>query len=276
MKEENIPLVSVVVPCYNHEKYVKETIESIVNQTYKNIELIVIDDGSKDNSVKVIQELADKYGFIFIHRENKGLCATLNEGIMLSKGKYLCVCASDDIYILNKIEKQVAFMEQNSDYAMSYGKIIEFDENTEIKIEIKNPRSGFIFDSLLFGNFIPAVSQITRKEIFEDIGVFDENLYIEDWDMWLRIAEKYKIGFIDEYLAYYRIHETNISKNFYQIIQAEEKILRKYEKNKYFRKALNKRKASWFLRLLKNKRIEFFKFLPNIIRYLFIDAYTIK
>ena len=276
MKEENIPLVSVVVPCYNHEKYVKETIESIVNQTYKNIELIVIDDGSKDNSVKVIQELADKYGFIFIHRENKGLCATLNEGIMLSKGKYLCTCASDDIYILNKIEKQVAFMEQNSDYAMSYGKIIEFDENTEIKIEIKNPRSGFIFDSLLFGNFIPAVSQITRKEIFEDIGVFDENLYIEDWDMWLRIAEKYKIGFIDEYLAYYRIHETNISKNFYQIIQAEEKILRKYEKNKYFRKALNKRKASWFLRLLKNKRIEFFKFLPNIIRYLFIDAYTIK
>ena len=88
MKEENIPLVSVVVPCYNHEKYVKETIESIVNQTYKNIELIVIDDGSKDNSVKVIQELADKYGFTFIHRPNKGLSATLNEGIRLSKGKY--------------------------------------------------------------------------------------------------------------------------------------------------------------------------------------------
>lgn len=94
--------------------------------------------------------------------------------------------------------------------------------------------------------------------------------------MWLRIANKHQIGFVNHYLAYYRSHETNISKNFYQISQAEEKILRKYEINKYFEKALNKRKASWFLRLLKNRSLEFLKFLPNIIRYLFIDIYKIK
>ncbi len=127
IEENNLPLVSVVVPCYNHEKYVKETIESIINQTYKNIELIVIDDGSKDNSVQVIQEMADKHGFTFVHRPNKGLSATLNEGIRLSKGKYFCAIASDDILMLEKIEKQVTFMEANPEYGMCYGKILYFE-----------------------------------------------------------------------------------------------------------------------------------------------------
>ena len=107
-----LPLVSVIVPCYNHEKYVEETIESIVNQTYENIELIVIDDGSKDASPQIIEELSKKYNFKFIHRSNKGLSATLNEGIRLSQGKYISVCASDDKLKLDKIEKQVKFMEE--------------------------------------------------------------------------------------------------------------------------------------------------------------------
>ena len=105
MQNNEKPLVSVVIPCYNHEKFVQDCIQSVIDQTYENIELIIIDDGSKDNSVKVIQELADKYGFTFIHRPNKGLSATLNEGIRLSKGKYFSAIASDDILFLEKIEK---------------------------------------------------------------------------------------------------------------------------------------------------------------------------
>lgn len=134
MKKKDSPLVSIVVPCYNHANYVRETIESIVNQTYKNIELVVIDDGSTDNSVEIIQKLAKNYNFTFIYRPNKGLSATLNEGMNLSKGKYFCACAcaSDDLYIIDKIEKKVKFMEENPQYGMSYGKIIRFNATKKI------------------------------------------------------------------------------------------------------------------------------------------------
>jgi alpha-1,3-rhamnosyltransferase len=261
MEEKSLPLVSVVVPCYNHEKYVKETIESIINQTYKNIELIVIDDGSKDNSIQVIQELADKYVFTFIHRPNKGLSATLNDGIRLSKGKYFCACASDDIYILNKIEKQVEFMEANPDYGMCYGKIIEFDKTGYKKErEIKNAKSGWIFDDLILQNFIPAVTQMTKKRILIDVGLFDEELYIEDWDMWLIISEKFQIGFLDEYLAYYRNHNTNISSNALKMYEAKQIIIYKWRiKNNYSLalKIINMKYFRDISRLHKRKSIVF-------------------
>lgn len=275
-KKEKFPLVSIIIPSYNHEKYIKETIESIVNQTYKNIELIVIDDGSKDNSVRIIQELSNKYGFIFLHRPNKGLSGTLNEGIKLSKGKYFAGCASDDIYALDKIEKQVSFMENNPDYGMCYGKVIKFDENTKTKIEIKNPKSGFVFDALLFGTFIPAVTQFIRKDVFNDIGLFDEKLYIEDWDMWLRIAKKYKIGYVNEYLAYYRQHETNISNKISEMFESEKQILEKYKDSIFFKEAINKKKFIYFLVLLKQNKKEALKFLPFAIKYFLTDSTILK
>lgn len=226
--ENKEPLVSVVVPCYNHEKYVKDTIESILNQTYKNIELIVIDDGSKDNSVYIIQKLADKYNFTFINRPNKGLSATLNEGIKLAKGKYFCVCASDDKYLFDKIEKQVRFMENHLKYEMCYAKVIQFNDKESKEIEIKNPPIGFIFDDLINRCFIPAVTVMIRIDIFKKIGLFDENLYIEDWDMWLRIANKYQIGYIDEYLAYYRRHDNNSSLDTLKMYNSTIAILKKW------------------------------------------------
>lgn len=277
IEEKELPLVSVVVPCYNHEKYVKETIESIVNQTYKNIELIVIDDGSKDNSVSLIQELADKYGFTFIHRPNKGLSATLNEGIKLSKGKYFCACASDDMYMLDKIEKQVEFMESNPEYGMCYGKIIEFDETGYKKErEIKNAKSGWIFDWLLIGCFIPAPATLLKKSIFEDIDYFDESLWIEDWDMWLRISSKFQIGFINEFLAYYRRHETNISKQSFKMYKSELKILSKYKKHSNYTNIMKDRKIYWFLLLSKDFKKESLKYLYHSMKYFFVDLRVVK
>lgn len=278
MEEKNLPLVSVVVPCYNHEKYVKETIESIINQTYKNIELIVIDDGSKDNSAMVIQELADRYGFTFIHRPNKGLSATLNEGIKLSKGKYFCACASDDMYMLDKIEKQVQFMESNPEYGMCYGKIIEFDETGYKKQrEIKNAKSGWIFEDLLMFNFVmPAVTTMIKKEIYETIGLFDETLFIEDYDMWLRIANKYQIGFINEFLAYYRKHETNMCKQTFKMYQAQQKILSKWSNCSTINSAKKYWYVNWFNRLARNNKIEALKYLIFSLKYIVIDIRVLK
>jgi alpha-1,3-rhamnosyltransferase len=278
IEENNLPLVSVVVPCYNHEKYVKETIESIINQTYKNIELIVIDDGSKDNSVSVIQELADKYGFTFIHRPNKGLSATLNEGIKLSKGKYFSAIASDDILMLEKIEKQVEFMESNPEYGMCYGKIVYFEDSIKNTSEYSNSnKQGWVFDDLLnYGCFIPAPSTFMRKEVFESVGGFDKNLWIEDWDMWLRISQKYQVGYIDEYLAYYRKHDTNISSQSLKMYKAEKQILEKYKDYENFDNVIKNKKIVWFSLLSRKYKKEAMKYFMHSIKYLLVDIRVLK
>lgn len=241
--ENNTPLVSVVVPSYNHEKYVTETIESIINQTYKNIELIVIDDGSKDKSVEVIKNLIPACEkrftrFEFRCRENKGLSATLNEGIKLSKGKYFCACASDDMYMPDKIEKQVEFMEANPEYGMCHSDVIIKDGIQTIEYKRKTNKE-LIFEDLLLGNAIFALSVMIRNDVFSVVGMFDESLYVEDWDMWLRISNKgYKIGFIEDHLGVYRRHETNISRNLEKMEEAVEQILDKWKTHPLYKKAL--------------------------------------
>lgn len=265
------PLVSVIVPCYNHEKYVEETIESIVNQTYKNIELIVIDDGSKDASPQIIHKLSKKYNFKFIHRPNRGLSATLNECIELSKGKYVSVCASDDKLKLDKVEKQVKFMENNLHYGMCYGKVILFEDNgNETPLEIKHSRGGWIFDDLIVNQFhIPAVSNMIRKSVFQDVGVFDENLWVEDWDMWLRIANKYQIGYLDEYLAYYRQHETNISKQGWKMYEAKVSALKKWKELDNYDQIMKIWQLKWFRALSRDYKSEAKKYLPVALKNIF-------
>ena len=278
MEIKEMPLVSVVVPCYNHEKYVKKTIESIINQTYKNIELIVIDDGSKDNSVQVIQEMADKHGFTFVHRPNKGLSATLNEGIRLSKGKYFCAIASDDILMLEKIEKQVTFMEANPEYGMCYGKIVYFEDTIEKTSEYPNSnKEGWVFDDLLnYGCFIPAPSTFIKKEVFKSVGGYDESLWIEDWDMWLRISKKYKIGFINEYFAFYRRHDSNISSQVIKMYEAEKQILEKYKDYENFDNVIKNKKIVWFSLLSRKYKKEAMKYFIHSIKYLLVDIRVLK
>ena len=104
---EIFPLVSVIIPCYNHQNYVEKSLKSVFDQTYKNIEIIVIDDGSKDNSVNILKELQKNNHFILECQENMGVCKTLNKAISMSKGKYIAILASDDYWDLPKIEKQV-------------------------------------------------------------------------------------------------------------------------------------------------------------------------
>lgn len=204
------PLVSIIVPSYNHVHYIEKCILSILNQSYRNFELTVIDDGSNDGSPELLATLALKYGFRAIFQENRGVAHTLNRGIKeFSKGSYISFCASDDYWCENKLKIQVQFLESHPKIPMCYGKnyvVDEIDNSLPKRTTARNYglRGGWIFDDLLLCRFHPPVNYMFRKCVFDEVGLYREGIYTEDFYMNLRIARKYKIGYIDEYLAYYR------------------------------------------------------------------------
>lgn len=260
IEKKDLPLVSVFVACYNHEKYVKETIESIINQTYKNIELIVIDDGSKDNSPKVIQELAEKYGFTFIHRPNKGLSATLNEGIKLSNGKYFCACASDDIYMFDKIEKQVEFMENT--FECNIAGVCGYVDLIKKGKVIKSSKKKYIMEKYTFQDilkhkfYLPAPTSFFRTDILINVGGFDEDTSLEDWAIYLKLSYNgFSLIRLPHLMTYYRQHESNYSNDIKNMDSARKKLLSKYKMSDGFK--------------LANKRLEFITAIHYLKRYNF-------
>ena len=218
-----LPLVSVIAVCYNHANYVVETLDSIKNQTYPNIELIIMDDCSIDNSVEVIQEWMDKnkYQCQFIaHKENQGLCKTLNEALKKCTGKYFQTLACDDIVLKEKIKKQVyLFNELNDDYAVVYSDALLMDDSSQILyghfIQRHKPKmlkvpTGNVYNELILSNYIPAMSVLIRINLVKKIGGFDEQLSYEDYDLWLRLSKEYKFYFSDYPSCQYRIHGSNL------------------------------------------------------------------
>lgn len=214
-KEFKSPLVSIITPCYNHEKYLEEYFKSIINQKYKNIELILIDDASNDKSKEIIKNwdirLKNRFcNYIYIdQKENKGVITNCNLGIKLAKGKYICLFASDDIMLSNNISEKIDFLEANDDYGFVYSntKIIKNNE-VQKKLMLKNnmPKDYILNDLLLKGNFIPALTVVIRKEALNVVGGYEEKYIAEDYQMWLKLSEKYKVGYIKKSLTIYRMH----------------------------------------------------------------------
>lgn len=230
----NMPLVSVVIPCYNHEKYVQDCIQSVIDQTYQNIELIIIDDGSRDRSVSEIRNLIYKCKerfarFEFIHRENMGLSATLNEALNWCQGKYFSVIASDDLILPNKIGIQVDFLEKNLNSVAVCGGVYLLSESHNIKKRVLNNSKSFNFSDILHHNHeIPAPTVLSRLQQVREIG-YPCHLAIEDWYMWLKLTEMGKeITYLNEIFAYYRQHPTNISKSSYFIHEERLKVLSQF------------------------------------------------
>lgn len=236
------PKVTVIVPCYNHEKFVASTVESVVNQTYKNIELIVINDGSTDNSFEVLTNLRKRYEFKLIDQPNKGLMKTLNESLQnLPLGKYVCLLASDDYWPLDKIEIQVAYMERNPDCYLCFGGHTEVDQNSAALqyIQYFPPRTN-VLNELLLTNYISAPTVMLRESVFSHVGYYDLNYRLEDWYMWLKVASKFPhLGFLDRNLAYYRIHSDNYHKNNLAVKSESLKILNDYSLLPVYQKAVS-------------------------------------
>lgn len=214
------PLISVIVPCYNHEKYVGKSILSVIEQPYKNIELIVIDDGSQDNTAKIVKQLAEKHGFYSeIHKVNQGICRTLNKAIALSKGKYVKFLASDDFIHDQSITEFVNHMESNPDVDVCFGDLIKIDEDGNQVDFLKSGISNSFKKKYLVDNIVdvsgdiaiqssPIIgpSYVIKKSILDEFGPFDESQIVEDWDLFLfLVCHSKKISYIPAVAGFYRI-----------------------------------------------------------------------
>ena len=225
-------LISVVIPCYNHERYVSKAIVSVMQQSYENIELIVIDDGSKDSSPSIISELDQDNKFLFIQQSNSGICKTLNNGIRNhANGQWIAILASDDYWHLDKLSLQMERLkDSNSEFC--YSKALEFSEEKdfkEIRIFPNKIIEGNMLNKVFISQHIPAGSILFSRKLYDRIGGFDEGLREEDWDFVIRSAANTSICGVDQPLLYYRSHETNFMKvvNRKIIFQQKAKILAK-------------------------------------------------
>lgn len=268
-------LVSVIIPVYNHENYVQDTIKSVIKQSYNNIELLIIDDGSNDKSSQQIIDLESQCkerfsNYYFERQENKGLADTLNKLVSRSRGDYIAIIASDDQYANeNTILNEVNFLENNNDYALVCGinKIINsdneicyWDENQNLTDD-KNKAfyssfsdylesvSEVNFDSDKFGsyaslyisNHVPN-GYVIRKSIFELIGNFTNKAPLEDYWLMLQISKFAKMKFLRIETFLYRWHDSNTVKNFEKVnklqnltLKHESEILLKEDSDKYLK-----------------------------------------
>jgi glycosyltransferase involved in cell wall biosynthesis len=201
-------LISVLLPVYNGSAYLEESIKSILDQTYSNFEIIIINDGSTDESPLIIQKFKDDQRIRFFNQQNQGLSAALNRAIGLAKGKYLARQDQDDISLPLRFEKQIEFLENHPDYAMvgTWAEIL--GEKTRTRRSHKHPAESSIlkFD-LLFNNPFVHSSVMMRKSTFDQIGLYSTDKSRqppEDYELWSRIAKKFEVANIPEILLIYR------------------------------------------------------------------------
>ncbi|ASK31549.1 hypothetical protein CEY12_16145 [Chryseobacterium sp. T16E-39] len=230
-----LPLVTVVVISYNHSSYIKECLDSIKNQTYSNIQLIVGDDASQDNSVSIFENWLSDNNFLAekkFHSKNTGLAEMLNECIKLAKGKYIKLIAADDFLHPEAIEKSVDELEKlGDDFGMVFTDTYGVDENSNRIADIADYDSLGNIDKDIFrkqlikGNRIAALTVVMRKEALTKTGEYKSDFIVEDYFRWLKINALYYIAYIPQKLAYYRIHDSNLSSSKKERIDIETLIL---------------------------------------------------
>jgi alpha-1,3-rhamnosyltransferase len=220
-----LPLVTIGIPNYNYGHFVIEALNSVVNQSYPNIELIIVDDLSSDNSIEIIEKwIKDYTGNIQIkfikNKTNVGLTKVCNIILEYSSGKYFQPLDADDILLPEKIEKQVPILENSPKTAVVYsntmvindlGEVTNPDYCSRIRYDSTRMPSGRIFKDLLIFNFISLPSVLINTQYAREVGGFDETVKVQDYYLWLKLSEKYLISYVPATFAKYRVHDSSMS-----------------------------------------------------------------
>jgi glycosyltransferase involved in cell wall biosynthesis len=204
--------VSVIMPVYNGERYLSEAIQSVLNQTFKDFEFIIIDDGSVDNSVKIIESFDDER-IVFLKINHKGIVGALNTGLEIAKGEYIIRTDADDVSVPERFEKLIKYMQENKDISICGSWAISINEKNEILGEMKYPpiKDFEIKKYILFHNpFIHPAVIFKRKEII-DVGGYKNFKHNEDYELWTRVLIKKTGHNIPEFLIKYRIHSNQLT-----------------------------------------------------------------
>lgn len=213
-----MPKVTVIIPSYNCEAYIAETIDSILNQTFRDIELIVVDDGSTDRT----QEIVESFGapVRLIRQTNARVCAARNRGIREAKGEFICLMDHDDYWYPEKLARQLEEFEKHPEAGAVFSTFIRWHrdgsgnfplpesyDRTSFPDDIDPEFSGWIYHQFLIDCWMLTSSAMFRKEVFEKCGVFDEALpYSEDWELWFRISREYPMMQLRRPTTLYRQH----------------------------------------------------------------------
>ncbi len=287
------PLVSIIIPVYNGSNYLKYAIESAVTQDYKNIEVIVVNDGSNDNdaTVNIINKYKDKIRYYY--KTNGGVASALNLGIIKMEGYYFSWLSHDDIYDINKIKNQINHINYNNLINnIIYGNYIEIDKNNKQirKVEVENSNDIDIYDKIYNRHIIHGCSLLIPNIVFKEVGLFDERLKTtQDYDLWLKMCRKYKFSKCNDFSVFSRQHDEQGSK----VIISHKQEIRQYYRNHideylniYYKKNINEGlKKLFFYRLsdfdysacvdivnvsIRNKK------LPILLILLIVDRLIIK
>lgn len=258
MSSNKQPEVSVIIPTYNCEKYIVEAVGSVLKQTYQDFEVIVVDDGSTDNTKNVLTPYSDR--ITYIYQANAGPAAARNVGIINSKGKYIAFLDADDVWNEKKLQIQVDCFKKDPRIDLVCSDSERFSDGGVLsgtKLgKIRVPKE-LTFEKLLYQNYIQTLTVMVRRECLEKVGCFDESKdlsYVEDYDLWLRVARSYKIEYLDQPLARYRFQPQNRSSNVIKIRQAVlvmlDKMCNKWpEISKQYKNVIQRSKSNLFFEM---------------------------
>lgn len=229
------PRVSVVVTCYNYGRFVAEAVDSLLGQTFQELEVIVVDDASPDNSRAVLLERYSDNPRVklILHEQNQGHIRSYNEGLAMAQGEFMGVLAADDFCLRpDAVARQVAVFDAHPRVGFVFSAYAMVDVESK-PFRSFQPfahdyvRNGFDeFRSLMFANYIPHSGTLVRRSAHAEIGYYDVALpHAGDWDLWLRVASRFDVGYISEQLFAYRVHGTNMSIARYSPAHANREVL---------------------------------------------------
>jgi glycosyltransferase involved in cell wall biosynthesis len=222
--------VSVIIPTYQSEQFIRQAIDSVLAQTYKDYEVIVVDGKSTDGTMKVLKSYGNSIRTLT--QNGKGIANARNFGIVESKGEYISFLDSDDLWLRDKLAIQVRFLDQKpASVGLIYSDAFLFPEDDVSRLsylankrafQVGNPHSGKVLGQLFIANFIPASTVMVRRTCFERVGLFDESLvFCEDIDMWMRIAEYFEIDYQRMVLGKVRLHLGSATQNKEQLLRSQ-------------------------------------------------------
>jgi len=242
-----VPKVSVIIPTHNRAEFLYSAITSVLDQTYQDVEIIVVDDASEDNTRRVIDHFHDNRIKYFCHEKNKGEAGARNTGILNSKGEFIAFLDDDDEWLPEKLSLQVSLLDNNpKKFGLVYTGYFVIDKNSKNILSQRVPsKKGDVYNYIILKNIIGAPSTVLlRRECIEEVGLFDENIaYGLDHDMWIRISKYFFFEYVKESLVKYYIHHDRLSNN--PVIRARglDDMVKKYGKhivlkNTYYRQSL--------------------------------------